>query len=189
LIVYKITNLFYGTSYIGKTVHSLERRWIQHLSDAIAGSEFYLHRAIRKYGPDSFSKEIICECDSQEQMSEIEKFCIIAFDTKAPSGYNMTDGGDGQSGRRHSQKSRDKIGEAQRGRKLPEEWRNKISKALTGIVRSSKFCKDLSNRWKGKTKTEEQRKKISETLKGRKLTEEHRKNIAAAQLGKKRPRK
>lgn len=165
MIVYKITNLTDGSSYIGKTVKSLAARWSNHLSDASAGAPYYLHRAIRKYGKDCFSCEVICECATEEELNFWEKFCIDVFKTKSPYGYNMTDGGDGQSGRKLSAESRAKISSAQLGRYIPERHREIVRRALTGLKRSPDFCKAIGDRFRGKPKTQDQKNKLSVSVK------------------------
>ena len=47
-VVYKVTNILTGKSYIGKTVNGLEKRWKSHISDAIKNKTDF-HSAIRKY--------------------------------------------------------------------------------------------------------------------------------------------
>jgi group I intron endonuclease len=120
MIVYKITNLFYGTSYIGQTVETLQSRWRDHISSAARGSRYYFHNAIRKYGPDAFSIEVLQECKSRKEMDFAEKFYISTLNTKAPFGYNLTDGGGGMKNYHHS-----------------EETRKKISKSLEGNTRQA----------------------------------------------------
>ena len=167
MIVYKITNLINGMSYIGKTVKALERRWGNHLSDAEAGFEYYLHRAIRKYGKENFSCETVCEADDENDLNELEKFCIAAFDTKSPHGYNMTDGGDGQSGRETSAETRAKIGRAFIGKKHPAWHIEKARLARLGIIRTEEFRQGISERFKGVPKTEEHKAKIRAALVGK----------------------
>lgn len=58
-IVYKATNLINGRVYIGLTTTTLERRWAVHCCEVRRGSKYLFHKAIRKYGEDSFSLEII----------------------------------------------------------------------------------------------------------------------------------
>lgn len=47
-----------GRCYIGKTLHERKRKQ-RHLFDAIKGSNIPFHRAIRKYGLDSFNYSIL----------------------------------------------------------------------------------------------------------------------------------
>ena len=53
--IYKITNLVNGKSYVGQTIRTIEERWKQHIKDSKGNKDdFYLHRAIRKYGKENF---------------------------------------------------------------------------------------------------------------------------------------
>jgi group I intron endonuclease len=131
MLIYQLTNLATGLSYIGKTGKTLEGRWIQHCADARNGSKNYLHRAIEKYGHDWFLREVVCECPEDEG-NLWERFCIVAFGSRAPHGYNMTDGGDGVPGYVFTEEDRKKLGSGLRGKKRPprsEEWIEKIRTA------------------------------------------------------------
>jgi group I intron endonuclease len=102
--IYKITNKNNGMCYIGKSI-DIKRRWQGHKEDSFCseerwklnkrGEQTHFHRALRKYGIDAFSWEIIEEC-SLEQLNEKEKYWIEYYDS-INTGYNMTFGGDGYS--------------------------------------------------------------------------------------------
>lgn len=89
-IIYKITNKVNGKSYIGQTRYTLEFRWRQHINKK---DNTYFHNAIRKYGKDNFSIELLEECDISK-LNEREIFYIAKFNT-FKEGYNLTIGGDG----------------------------------------------------------------------------------------------
>lgn len=101
MIIYKATNKINNKSYIGQTIKSLRSRKSQHLADSIR-KNYNFHKAIQKYGIDSFSWEILCECDSKEEMDEMEFHYIIQYDTYR-NGYNCTFGGEGSHGHKHSE--------------------------------------------------------------------------------------
>ena len=92
--IYKITNKINNKVYIGKTIRSLDVRFKEHLRDsAIKDSKLY--RAIRKYGKENFSIELIEEVE-EESLSERERFWIKENDSYY-HGYNSTFGGEGES--------------------------------------------------------------------------------------------
>ena len=94
--IYKITNSVNDKVYIGQTKASVEERWTWHLRAAGCENAPYkskLYSAMRKYGRDKFSIEVIEEC-SIEDLNEREKYWIAKFDSKR-NGYNITTGGDG----------------------------------------------------------------------------------------------
>ena len=100
--IYKITNLVNGKSYIGQTIRTIEERWKQHVKDSNSNKDdFYLHRAIRKYGKENFVIEEIFSTvkesifELKEELNDHEKYYIKLFNTYNPDGYNMTLGGEG----------------------------------------------------------------------------------------------
>lgn len=60
--VYKITNLVNGKTYIGK--HAT-----RDINDGYMGSGKLIKAAIRKHGIENFAKEILRECDSEDEMN------------------------------------------------------------------------------------------------------------------------
>ena len=91
--IYKITNLANNKAYIGQSV-AIEKRWTKHRS---AKDEYPIHRAMRKYGLENFSFEIIEKC-SQEKLNEREKFWISYYETLNPEkGYNLSLGGNARA--------------------------------------------------------------------------------------------
>ena len=89
-IIYKITNKVNNKSYIGQTRYTLEFRWRQHLNSK---DNCYFHKAIKKYGSENFSVEVLEECDFKDLDSR-EIYYIAKYDT-FKNGYNSTIGGDG----------------------------------------------------------------------------------------------
>ena len=89
--IYKITNNINGKVYIGQTIGTIEKRFNEHKRDAIKGCQYSLHRAMRKYGIDSFSVEEIEECP-EEELNDREIYWISFYDSYY-QGYNMTIGG------------------------------------------------------------------------------------------------
>ena len=81
-------------SYIGKTKHSLPHRRKQHYSAASYGSNAFFHRAIRKYGKDSFEWRVLFSSQKEEELLQKEKDMIEEYVTILPAGYNMTSGGE-----------------------------------------------------------------------------------------------
>lgn len=100
--IYKYTNLQTGYSYIGQT-NNLQKRYNGHKSEAFnpKASGYWLpfHCAIRKYGLENFTYEVleeIAEGESQSFIDEREKFFIEYYQTLiSQKGYNVTVGGEG----------------------------------------------------------------------------------------------
>ena len=74
----------------------------------MADSCRYLNNAIRKYGWDNFKKEIIIDDVPEEDLSNLETSYIDVENTLAPNGYNLTKGGEGISGYKHTDAHRKK---------------------------------------------------------------------------------
>jgi group I intron endonuclease len=105
-VVYKHTCLVTGKSYVGITPKRaiptltpeelMLRRWKSHLQSAKKGSTLIFHRAITKYGSESFTHAILEVCDSLTHVLQREIFWINECKTLVDDGgYNMTRGGEG----------------------------------------------------------------------------------------------
>lgn len=93
-IIYKRTSPS-GKSYIGKTFLQEQERWKQHVSEANRGEKLTkLNKAIKKYGGENFSVEILESCLEEPELSKREKYYISYYDTYK-NGYNSTLGGEG----------------------------------------------------------------------------------------------
>lgn len=103
--IYKITNQITHKSYIGKT-NNYDRRIADHKRLAFQldhkESDKALYRAMRKYGLENFTFELIEELKDYSISGEREKFFIKLYNTYE-NGYNETPGGDGGSELGHCQ--------------------------------------------------------------------------------------
>ena len=92
--LYILTNTVNGMQYVGKD-SNLPRRPKVHFSGNAPQCR-HIHRAIKKYGADAFSVEIIQYPGiSQEALNAVERWWIRRLQTLPPSGYNLTEGGEG----------------------------------------------------------------------------------------------
>ena len=82
--VYKIENLINGKIYIGQSIH-IERRWKEH---CIPSSKSLIGKAIKKYGKENFSFQVLNEC-AQENLDELEEYYISKYNSITPNGYNI----------------------------------------------------------------------------------------------------
>lgn len=97
-IIYKLT-FPSQKSYIGKTTKGIEHRVNQHISNALnkRGKSPYVENAISKYGAENMQVEILMICDFECELSGWEIAFIDDQNTLYPLGYNLTEGGDGNS--------------------------------------------------------------------------------------------
>ena len=75
-------------------------------------SKTYLSRSIKKHGWDKFKNEIIIDDVPEEDLSNLEISYIEVENTMVPHGYNLTLGGEGSTGFKHTEKGREKIKQA-----------------------------------------------------------------------------
>ncbi len=160
MIVYLITNKENGKQYVGQTVGTLQYRWKKHLAAVREGSSYYFHKALRKYGEECFFSEMLHLCETKEEMDFVEMFYISLLSTKAPAGYNSTEGGEGTVGHKHTEGSIQQMRESHSGAVVTEEHKEKLRRASKGIP-----------------KTKEHRDNISKGRMGMKFSLEHRANI------------
>jgi hypothetical protein len=189
--------------YVGQTIRTLKQRKSSHLSSSKKGSTYYLHRAIRKYGAENFKWEVIYNATSEEELNEKETYFIKEYNTNSQDGYNLTEGGRGIRGWKHSELTKEKIKQcaiknnsAQYLKKFvqSEEGRKKISLMQLGKTYEMKFGKEkakqmikdkqrLYNDKYGLQKSSEIREKISKNSKSglqvvrTKMSESHKKNL------------
>lgn len=161
-LIYETTNLVDGKKYIGK--HATNKN-----DDDYLGSGVYLKRAIRKYGKDNFSKTILFEFDSEEEMNRKEMQIIDDGIVDNSMYYNLAYGGQGG------------VIVLKKNHPLYEETCKKISESkLKNHTQNSERVKELHRQkmvgMYGKKQSEHQKETVSKLLKGKKQTEEHKKN-------------
>jgi group I intron endonuclease len=167
-IVYVVTNTVNGHQYVGITRRLLRRRWCAHLRSARKGVKTALYDAIRKYGHEAFTVQEIACALSVHSLGNLESAMIISLRTRAPNGYNLTDGGYGVAG--IDPETRRRITQGNIGRKHTPEARRLIGLASKGHKVST-----------------ETRAAISAAHKGKSLSTDHRSKLAAAKRGRQQP--
>jgi group I intron endonuclease len=111
--VYKVRNIFNNKVYIGKT-DNIVIRWNSHTSDARNGCELTFHKNIREIGEDNFEIFILEEFESEIKALQREMFWIKYYKSNIRRygdafGFNMTDGGEGWSGTKHTEEFKKKV--------------------------------------------------------------------------------
>lgn len=95
--IYKITNKKNNLSYIGQSINP-QKRFKEHLYGRKGGINTYFDKALKKYGEESFTFEIIDKADESKKIDELEKYYIKKYNTLKPNGYNILKGGRNQQG-------------------------------------------------------------------------------------------
>lgn len=172
-----------GKSYIGITKRTAVERFAQHAKSARIGKTgCAVHHAIAKFGPENVTVETLFVADLPYRIA-MEVKVIEAFNTRAPNGYNMTEGGDGVCG--FDAVTRAKMGLANKGRKMTAETKAKISAARTGKISPSAETREkIGAALRGRTLSAEHRDKIGHAHRGRKMTGERLASHLAAHKGK-----
>ena len=121
--IYKITNNINEKFYIGFTSQKNPKlRFNQHLSSARSkkSNNQPIIRAIKKYGEDNFSFEILLEGDEDFLLKKEEPRLIEELKPE----YNATFGGEGVLGYKHTEKTKEIIKNLHIGKKESEEHKN-----------------------------------------------------------------
>lgn len=160
-----------GKKYVGIT-NNFQKRMSDHEYDAKHGSQLLVHFAMRKY---SHKTEIVFESENYDEVLEMERIIIQNFKDLGIELYNMTDGGEGSLGYKHSEESKQKMrcnrpsmsGENHHmyGKHHTDETKQKISKTLKDKHKKSSMY--------GKHHTEETKKLLSEIRKEKYSGENH----------------
>lgn len=169
-LIYQAINTINNKIYIGQT-SNLKKRIYDHIrASKHKKDNMTFHKAIRKYGIDNFKWEVIYKCEDKLVLNVMETMKIIVNHSHiSEGGYNMTWGGEGTSGYKLSNETKEK----QRLKKL-------------GIKQTKEH---ITNRMKWMINykpTNETKIKMSIIKVGKKNSVEHCKNISLAMLGKKR---
>lgn len=93
MIVYLLTNTVNGKRYVGQTIGALRDRWVKHVSTARLSTDTVIAKAIRKYGPESFTVSVLATAKTLEELNRIECEQIALLGTVVPGGYNLCTGG------------------------------------------------------------------------------------------------
>ena len=131
--IYITTNNINGKKYIG------QRKYGKDIGTYL-GSGILLNKAIRKYGRENFSKEIIDSANTLEELNELEIYYIKLYDAvESNEYYNIASGG--KSANNYAGKSEEEMNEIRKkfskrcgekhpmyGKKFSEEVRNNMRK-------------------------------------------------------------
>lgn len=152
-----------------------------HRAKSRVGRSEWWKRIVDKYG---YTIEYIEKDLSEDDALDLEVELIKFYRECGYSLCNLTDGGDGTSGLRHTDATKEKIRQAATGRKQSEETRRKVNAAQKGLKRSEEFCKHLSLVKTGKKVSEETKSKWKATYENTLKTRPRKKNPPVDYEGK-----
>lgn len=150
-----------GKVYIGITGQKVEYRW--NGGKGYAGNS-YFSRAIKKYGWDNITHEVLYEHLTKEEAERAERELIASYQSNNPEhGYNHASGGSVNAGFKLSEETKDKIRNSRLGANNPMYGRTTWNK---GLHWSDEMKQRLSEKEKGKRLSAETKRRIGNALKG-----------------------
>lgn len=147
--VYVITHTESGRHYVGKTAQNPPiKRWKGHIKDVRRGNKYLFINALRKYGPEAFTFQVIESFETESDAVDAEEWWIGYLRTTVRDyGFNVCKRGTCRAGFKHTPEARELIRAASASRKhSPEtivkmkhrhfspEHRRRISQAISGKV-------------------------------------------------------
>jgi hypothetical protein len=178
--IYCHTHVGSWRRYIGLTKKTMTRRWKEHVQNAIKKTGRgcrHFWNAIRLYGKDAFSHEILEICMDLEVANLAEECWIEFFETRDPTGgFNLAKGG------RYIPKSK-----YSNPWKRPGFGANSLKNLEKGWAPSPETIAVLIQRNKTMVLSPESRAKITASNLARKCSEETRRKLSVASTGRPAP--
>jgi hypothetical protein len=146
----------------------------------------YWHNIVKKAN-GFLSKVIVKEVD-EELIFLVEQERIDQLKRLGINLCNLTKGGEGQTGFRHTEESKKKMREAvvsRPPRKMSIEQKEILRKANTGVVFTEERKRKISEKAKGRKLSEERKEKLRLSLIGFKHTEETKQRLRQINIGRK----
>jgi len=108
--IYKFTHSESGRCYIGQTIQDPNQRRLEHICDSRhTDRTYHFHNALRKYGVDNFTFEVIAEASSLEELNNLEEYYVKKFNS-IDNGFNIRQPGGNKI---HNPKSIERMRESQ----------------------------------------------------------------------------
>lgn len=187
--LYKITNNTNGMAYIGQT-NDFKTRMAHHKKP---NNNTYISRAIRKYGKENFSFQVLAIFEN-DMIDEMEQKAIVSFNTLSPNGYNLEGGG--ESKKILSEKTRQALRDSHLGKPSPrkgiplsQEVKDKVSIGLKKYFDNNPQAKkDMSERRRGTEISNETKNKMQKSGQERykNMTDEQKKELHEKQHNSRR---
>jgi hypothetical protein len=125
--VYVVQHVESLRCYVGMTRRSVARRWGDHRRLARFGAEQHFARALRAYGFDAFSVNVVAAGLSDAEAGAIERALIKRLDAMNPAfGFNESPGGEQPA---HADEAKARIGAAARARWADPLYRERLRAA------------------------------------------------------------
>jgi group I intron endonuclease len=154
--IYKWTHTASGKCYIGQSIQTPNQRRLEHINDSkYTTKTYHFHNALRKYGVDAFTWEVIDTATSIDELNLLEEKYVKQHDS-INNGYNIRQPG---NNKKHNPESIQRMSEAQKAsretRKLKgtdRGWKRKDGGPMKGKSHPNKGgTSALKGKMKGKT--------------------------------------
>ena len=108
--IYKFTHIASSRAYIGQTIQDPTQRRAEHISNSKhTPKTYHFHNALKKYGINAFTFEVIAKASTLEELNNLEEMYIVQFNSIA-NGFNIRNGGNNKT---HHADSIKRMSEAQ----------------------------------------------------------------------------
>lgn len=177
--IYKTTNLINKKYYIGQ--HKTKN-----INDGYLGSGTLLRYALKKYGKENFTREILAYAESAEQLNELQAFYVNKQVMEDQNSYNLMTGG--YQNIQVSEHTKQKLRQIMTGRILTADWKRKIGLGNKGKGLGKKRNIETKNKMsfshKGKTFSEQHKNNIRQARKGIVFSSQHKNNLSVSHGGR-----
>ena len=158
--------------YVGQTIRPVDVRLSRHIKGCGSGRTAVSRwlRSLRERGEGV--KAVVLAPPQFAVWNQTERHLIALYKKFGARLLNLTDGGDGALGYRHTEEHKARMAQRMLGNQYGR-----------GVPRPESFKQAMR-----KPKSAEHRLKIAAALKGRKLSDAHRKNLSRAKLSRALPK-
>lgn len=157
--IYKWTHIASGKCYIGQSIQNPNQRRLEHTNDSkYTKKTYHFHNALRKYGVDAFTWEVIDTAMSIEELNLLEEKFVAQYDS-INNGYNIRQPG---NNKKHNPESIKRMSEAQKAAHARRRAQN-------GGIETTKPHKKHKSGWEHPRKGKENKKWDHKGMMGWKL--------------------
>jgi group I intron endonuclease len=154
-VIYQFVNNITQKIYVGQAV-DYKQRIRNHKFNLKQNKNTPFYNALKKYGWENFSINIIEECE-ENKLNEREVYWIEEKNSLYPNGYNLLEGG---KQARHTDITKQKISNGRKGIKFSKSHIENLRKSHLGYLMPEEQKEKISKSNKGKVVSEETKIKL-----------------------------